>query len=144
VSYAPTKQEMPAAAPSQVMCSFRRRVGVNHFSFRVLLIRYVVPIDGILGPKEGKKKTGKGGVQILPNSMAMRPTKVLKLAWVVRPMLSLLPSKTANASEPVRKPNAKALPAAPIPTEKKRAPQRKPAPKPKTQSARRSPRKKKS
>ena len=61
------------------------------FALRVLVVRYVIPLDEILGRKTDKL------AKIFPaNHASQRPVTLQELKQLVRPLQSLLPRTTAT------------------------------------------------
>ena len=61
---------------------------MKRFALRVLVARYVLPINEVDGPK-----TCQQAGRIVPTSRtAKRPITILKLVQLVRPLQSLLPA----------------------------------------------------
>ena len=74
---------------------------MKRFAIRVLLTRYIVPLGDIVLPKA--EAESRRGIQIQSTSKEIRPTMVLKLAYIERPLQTFLPHAPASLAEPLRR-----------------------------------------
>ena len=74
---------------------------MKKFAIRVLLTRYIVPLGDIVPLGTAEKKSTRA-IQIRSTSKEIRPTTILKLAYIERPLQPLLPNAPASLAEPLR------------------------------------------
>ena len=74
---------------------------MKKFAIRVLLTRYIIPLGDIVPLGAAEKKSTRC-IQIRSTSKEIRPTTILKLAYIERPLQSLLPNAPASLAEPLR------------------------------------------
>ena len=74
---------------------------MKKFAIRVLLTRYIIPLGDIVPLGAAEKKSTRC-IQIRSTSKEIRPTTILKLAYIERPLPSLLPIAPASLAEPLR------------------------------------------
>jgi hypothetical protein len=65
---------------------------MKYFQIRALLTRYVVPLDVMNGPMEGKPM-----ISFRKSLQSQPPVTLLKLVQIVRPLQSLLPTAAGPA-----------------------------------------------
>jgi len=136
--YSPVTYAQPPLKPTPASAGRtpdpRRRGCMKPFALRVLVVRYVIPLDEILGRKTDKL------ARIIPQP-SQQPVTLQELKQLVRPLQSLLPP--TNAIEPTLPTATDVIAKAEAPTKTNKTKARQPKrSKNKTPKTERSPKKK--